>query len=161
MSGDSGGLSLRPIAGEDRAFVFELFSAVHGEALRFGGVPEAMVRQLLEHQFKGQQGQYRAQYPGADFDLVLLDGIPVGYLYASRAPECFVLIDVALVPEVRGRGYATRLVVELLAEAGTLGAAVEAHVVRESPAWRLWRRLGFEVCGDDGVYLAIRRRPDV
>jgi len=159
VSSGCGGLSLRPIGREDRAFVFDLFSTVRGEALRLGGLPEAQVRQLLEHQFRAQQAHYHEQFPAADFDLVRLDGNPIGYLYALRDPARFVLIDIALVPELRGRGYATHLVGALIGEAEGLGCAIEAHVSRESPACRLWRRLGFEVCDDDGVYLAIRRGP--
>ncbi len=152
-------LRLRPIAADDEAFVFGVFSAVRGAPLRQAGLPEAVLGPLLEQQYRAQQAQYRAQFPSADFDLVFAGDDAVGYLYAQRGPTHFVLIDVALMPAHRGCGLGARLVGDLIAAANAAGQRIDAHVAKDGRAWALWRRLGFEVVGDDGVYLAIVRRP--
>lgn len=107
-------------------------------------------------QFDAQQCQYHARFPGADFDIVLLRGVPVGRFYAQRGPEDFVLIDIALLPEHRNAGIGGRLVGSLIAEARGAGKPLQAHVQRENPAWRLWQRLGFEEVGNDSAYLRIQ-----
>lgn len=107
-------------------------------------------------QFNAQQSQYCTQYPDADFDVVMRDGEPVGYMYALRGPDAYVLIDISLLPEQRNKGVGAKLVSALIKEAQSSNEPLEAHVLRDNPAWRLWQRLGFEQVSDDGVYLHIR-----
>ncbi|WP_186301540.1 GNAT family N-acetyltransferase [Denitromonas halophila] len=152
-------LALRAIDAADDAFVFEVFSATRAAPFRQAGLPESVIGPLLEQQYRAQQSQYRAQFPGADFDLVMVDGVAVGYVYALRGLSHFALIDVALLPAHCGQGIGSRVVGALIAEADAAGLCLSAHVAKGGRAWRLWQRLGFEVVGDDGVYLAIERRP--
>jgi ribosomal protein S18 acetylase RimI-like enzyme len=149
-------LRLRPAAAGDESFLFALFRSVRSAVLAELSVPEQQREQLLRMQFDAQQHQYHARFPSADFDIVLFRGVPVGRFYARRGPEDFVLIDIALLPEHRNSGIGGRLVGGLIAEARGAGKAVQAHVQRDNPAWRLWQRLGFEEVGDDGAYLRIR-----
>lgn len=152
-------LVLRVIGAEDASFVREVFCATRAAPFRQAGLPESVIVPLLSQQYQAQQAQYRAQFPAADFDLVLVDGEAAGYLYALRGPERFVLIDVALLPSHCGQGVGRRLVGALIAEAAAANRPLDAHVARDGRAWRLWQRLGFEVVSDDGVYLTIVRRP--
>lgn len=151
--------SLRAITPADDAFVFGVFAATRADPFRQAGLPETMIEQLLDQQFRAQRSHYHARFPGARFDIVLCAGQPIGYLYTQRGPDRFVLIDVALLPARRAQGIGALLVTELISEASTAGMPVEAHVGKGARAWNLWHRLGFEVVGDDGVYLALQRPP--
>ena len=148
-------VTLRPVCSDDEAFVFDLFRSAHKQTFASLDIPEEE-NELLRMQFIAQQSQYRGQYPDAHFDLVLKDEVAIGTLYAMRGPEEFVLIDIVLLPEQRNAGIGAQLVAPLIQQALAAGRPLKAHVHRDNPAWHLWQRLGFEMVGDEGVYLQIR-----
>jgi GNAT superfamily N-acetyltransferase len=148
-------VTLRPVCSNDEAFVLDLFRSAHKHTFASLDMPEEE-NELLRMQFKAQQSQYRSQYPDAHFDLVLKDEVAIGTLYAMRGPEKFVLIDIMLLAEHRNAGIGAKLVKKLIREANAAKKALQAHVLKTNPACRLWRRLGFEIVADDGVYLQIR-----
>jgi GNAT superfamily N-acetyltransferase len=141
---------------DDEAFLFSLFCSVREETFAALDVRAEQREQLLQIQFDAQGHQYRSQYPNADFDLVLCDGNPIGSLYALRGPDEFVLIDIALLPEHRNCGIGAKLVETLIRQANDFNKPLEAHVLRDNPAWHLWQRLGFEEVSDNGIYMRIR-----
>ena len=146
---------MRPTGATDKAFLFRVFcSAQEG---KFGSLslPAVEKEQLLRMEFTAQLGQYHDQYPDADFNLLIVDDIPVGNFYAQYGPEEFVLIDITLLPEQRNSGVGTQLVRDLIAKANAARKPLHAHVLKANPAWRLWQRLGFRWVEDDGVYLRI------
>ena len=69
------------------------------------------------------------------------------------------VIDIALLPEFRGRGIGAALLRELMDEAASAGRAVSIYVEESNRAQSLYRRLGFEPVGTHGVYLLMRWRP--
>ena len=89
---------------------------------------------------------------------MLVDDEPVGYLCVERGARRFALVDIALLPAHCGRGVGSEVVGAFLREATEAGKPVIAHVEKDSRAWQLWQRLGFDVTDDDGVHLAIERR---
>jgi len=148
-------VTLRPVYADDEAFLFSVFRCVHEGGFASLEFAEEEKTKLLRLQFEAQRVHYHRQYPDADFDVVLLGGVPIGNMYATRGPEDYVLIDISLLPDRRNCGVGAQLVAELIKQARTAGKPVRAHVRRGNPAWRLWQRLGFEQTGDDGVYLEI------
>jgi ribosomal protein S18 acetylase RimI-like enzyme len=145
----------RPVVDDDREYLFELFCSTLAPENPLLMLPLAERETLLRMQFDAREEQYRATYTLADFDLLLLNGMPVGNLYADRGDKEYVLIDIALLPEFRRRGIGTTVVRNLLDEAGALFLPVRAHVQKHNPAWGLWQRLGFELIGDEGVFYHI------
>jgi ribosomal protein S18 acetylase RimI-like enzyme len=114
---------------------------------------------FLRMQFDAQDAWWREHYVEATFDVILVDGEPAGRLYVHRGPSDIRIVDIALLPEHRGRGVGGTLVRDLLAEADAAGKSVTIHVERMNPALRLYERLGFSVAEDKGVYLFLERRP--
>jgi len=72
-----------------------------------------------------------------------------------HGPDAFALVDIALLPECRGSGIGSQLVRELIDLAQAENKTLHAHVLKHSPAWPLWQRLGFRQVSDDGVHLTI------
>ena len=149
-------ITLRPCCSADDEFLFSVFCSARQDQFDAVNLVPEQVEQLLKMQFDAQRQQYRAQFPNADFDVILIDDEPAGNLYALRGPEIFVLIDITLLPEHRNQGVGGQLVRSLIDESHSAGKQLEAHVYRDNPAWRLWQRLGFDQVGDDDVYLKIR-----
>ena len=145
-------IALRPVAPDDEAFLFELYASTRRDEMAAWGLDEAMLAQMLQMQFAGQQGTYRVQFPEADHHIILRDDRPIGRLFVDRNEVRIVLVDVALMPEARGGGIGTGLVRTLQAEAAEKGLPLRLKVVLTNPARRLYQRLGFVGLGDDGVY---------
>ena len=57
----------------------------------------------------------------ARFDVIEVDGAPAGRLYVDRRPGDLRIVDIALLPEFRGRGVGRRLLTDLQAQAAAEG----------------------------------------
>jgi len=112
------------------------------------------------NQFDAQRRHYRSYYPDTAFDVIEQDGVPVGRLYLEPRSDSYHIIDIALMPEMRGQGLGTELLEALLAHAGALGKGVGISVETFNPALRLYRRLGFAHLSDEGIYLTMEWRPE-
>jgi GNAT superfamily N-acetyltransferase len=106
-------------------------------------------------QFLAQDQQYRATHPGAEDSVIVVDGHPAGRLWVARDGDGIRLLDIALLPEHRGRGIGTALIRRLQDEAAAQGLPLRLHVARTNPATSLYLRLGFHPEGGDGVYQAM------
>ncbi len=91
--------------------------------------------------------------------IVEKDGEPIGRLYIDRREDEHRLIDIALLPEWRGKGVGSELMRGVLDEAREAGKLVRIHVEQNNPAMRLYKRLGFEEIEDQGVYRLMEWRP--
>ena len=145
-------ITLRPAQPDDDDFLFDLYASTRRAEMEAWGLDDAMLAQMLRMQFNGQQGTYRVQFAQADHHIIVHEGQAVGRILIDRTGPEIVLVDVALMPAMRGHGIGTRLLNELLAEAAEAGRAVRLKVILTNPARRLYTRLGFVGLGDDGVY---------
>jgi ribosomal protein S18 acetylase RimI-like enzyme len=150
------GVTLRPVCDDDTDLLFRIFKSVNEPTFAALEMPSEQKDDLLNMQFVAQLGQYRQQYPSADYQVILVAGTEAGSMYTQRGPTEWVLIDIALLPEFRDQGIGSDLVRSLISEAHASSSQLDAHVRVDNPAWRLWQRLGFEAVYNDGVYLRIR-----
>jgi ribosomal protein S18 acetylase RimI-like enzyme len=150
---------LRPVSGEDRDFLIDLYDSVREPELAHVPWDAATRRAFIEHQFSAQDTHYRQYYPGATLDIIELDGEPVGRLYVHRGPSDVRIMDIALAPAFRGRGIGTGLLHRLMAEADESDRKLSIHVEMNNPARMLYERLGFRVAGEHGVYVLMERPP--
>jgi ribosomal protein S18 acetylase RimI-like enzyme len=149
--------SLRPVAGDDRAFLVELYGSVREPELAHVPWDDATRRAFVEHQFAAQDAHYRQNYPGATLDVIEVDGERAGRLYVHRGPSDIRIMDIALAPAFRGRGIGTGLLRGLIAEARASGRKLSIHVEMNNPARTLYERLGFRPAGEHGVYVLLER----
>ena len=84
----------------------------------------------------------------------LLAGDDRGYGYIDDAtPE----LSVAVLPEHRGQGVGTRLLIHLLQAVSIHHRSVSLSVEAGNPASRLYRRLGFGIVRTSGTSLVMRK----
>ena len=120
---------------------------------------EEVKRAFLTQQFEAQDAYYREHYTGTSYDVILADGEPAGRLYVARWPDEIRIVDIALLPDFRGRGLGSALLADLIAEADDAGKPLSIHVEMNNPARPWYERLGFEEAGEFGVYVLMRRAP--
>jgi hypothetical protein len=85
--------------------------------------------------------------------------VPFGWSRAAQAGLTFRRIAAADLPflaRVYASTRAEALLRDLMDEAAAAGKAVSIHVEKYNPAMRLYRRLGFTVDEDKGVYDLMR-----
>ena len=138
-------VTLRSARPDDEDFLFELFRQTVGDDLAMLG--DAMLRM----QFKAQLLTYRAQFPAAEHQIIMLDGRAIGRVLVERSESENRGVDIALLPEHRNGGIGRMLVQELLDEAARAGKPFRISVVKSNPALHLYERLGFKTTGDTGT----------
>ena len=137
----------------DEAFLASVYASTRREELARIDWSRKQIDDFLDMQFQAQHRYYQEQWPETNFDIVLFEGIPVGRLYLDRRVDEFRIVDIALLPEYRGRGIGSSLLKDVLNEAQAAAKVVRIHVEKNNPALGLYRRLGFTQIGDAGVYL--------
>ncbi len=153
-------ITLRPITPDDMELLLRIYGSTREEELAM--VPdwtEEMKAAFVLHQFSAQHSWYQEHYQEAQFDLVLVDGVPAGRLYVHRRNREIRLVDITLLPEFRKGGIGTSLVRDLLAEGEAVGKPVTIHVESFNPAMRLYERLGFSPIEERTPYLLMEWRP--
>lgn len=155
------GVVARPIMDGDIGFLQSLYASTRADEMAATGWPQAQCLGFLARQFELQHGYYQAHHAGADFLLLLRDAQPIGRLYWRELDDTASLIDVSLVQGERGRGIGSALMSVLMRRADRQGLAIELHVEPHNPALRLYRRFGFDALADNGVYVRMRREPEV
>jgi ribosomal protein S18 acetylase RimI-like enzyme len=149
---DLGRVTLRPATVADRDFLREVYASTRDEELSQVAWSPAQRAAYVQTQFDLQDRQYRTSNPRGSFDVVEVDGRPAGRLYVDRRLDDIRIIDIALLPEFRRSGVGSGLIGAVLAEARSSGRSASIHVEVHNPAARLYRRLGFTMVADRGLY---------
>jgi ribosomal protein S18 acetylase RimI-like enzyme len=150
-------IHFRPIKDEDMEFLYRLYASTRLEEMAVTGWGEREVKAFLRMQFGLQHSQYRQNYPGASFDIVLIDGVPAGRLYVERKKEGIRIIDIALLPEFRGQGIGGRIMTELAGEADAKRLTMSLHVEMNNPVRKFYKTLGFKEIERRGIYCYMER----
>jgi len=146
------GLTFRPIRDADLPFLARLYASTRTEELAAAPWTDAQKAAFLDMQFRAQHAHYQQYYPKADWLMTMRHGEGIGRLYIERWPSQHCIIDIAFLPEHRGKGLGAALLRDLMDEAAAAGKAVSIHVEKFNPAMQLYRRLGFTTVEDKGVY---------
>lgn len=143
----------------DEELLYEVYASTRQEELAHVDWEDGAREAFLRQQFTAQHQWYTEQYEGASFDVIVVDGRDAGRLYVARWSREIRIMDIALLPDHRGRGVGSALLSDLMAEAAASGKPLTIHVERLNPALRLYLRLGFAPVEDKGVYLLLRWSP--
>lgn len=137
---------------EDREFLARLYASTRIEELQPVPWSQEGKKEFLRTQFEAQDRHYREHYADTIRQLIRVDGDLAGRLYLQHREDELRIVDIALLPEYRGRGIGSALLEQVLDEAVRARKAVRIHVEKNNPAYGLYRRLGFRTLEDKGVY---------
>lgn len=155
----AGKIHLRSADHGDLAFLQRVYASTRQDELALTGWSPEQKEAFLAAQFQAQHAHYHRHYPHGRFDVIEVDGEPAGRLYVDRTQREIRIIDIALLPAWRAHGLGSRLLREILEEAGAVAVPVTIHVEQMNPALRLYLRLGFEPVADKGVHWLMRWSP--
>lgn len=148
-------VQLRLANDEDVEFLRILYASTREEELAVTDWDETQKREFCRMQFEAQAAHYREHYPAAEYWVIECEGNRAGRLYVNRGEREIRIMDLALLPEWRGKGIGTLLLRNLQDEAAGEGMRLSIHVEKFNPALRLYERLGFRADEDRGVYLLL------
>ena len=143
---------------EDFEFLARVYASTRAEELAQTDWSGEEKARFCQSQFEAQTSHYHQHYTGADYQVIVADGIPAGRLYVVRWTREIRIMDIALLPEFRNRGIATGLLTGLIGESRATGKVLSIHVERFNRALSLYQRLGFQLAEDKGVYLLLECR---
>lgn len=151
-------IRLRPVAPEDEAFLYKIYRSVRGEEVAAWGWGKTQQELFLKLQLKARDQSYLMYYPELDNQIILFRNQPAGRLIVCRTDEDIRLIDIALLPEHRNARIGTSVIADLLAEADETNRLVRLQVEKtNSPALRLYKRLGFSVTSENQTHFQMER----
>jgi GNAT superfamily N-acetyltransferase len=133
-------VELRSVVPSDDAMLAELARS------RWSHLP---LPELIDLQDRAQRAAYTEQWGAAGDHIITVDGEAVGRVWWADTGTGRTIVDLALLPDQRGTGVGTQVMMELIAGAGN--RAVHCTVDLTQRAWYdQLVRLGFcEVGGDD------------
>ncbi|MGZ8358594.1 MAG: GNAT family N-acetyltransferase [Telluria sp.] len=142
----------RECADADHAFLARLYASTRTDLFGSDGPVSAFGASLVAMQQRLQASGYRQAFPAARYLVLAHQGRPAGRLVVDIGPSALRLVDIALLPELRGLGLGTRAIRALQAFAAERGLAMTLAVHRINPgAARLYRALGFTVTSADTI----------
>jgi GNAT superfamily N-acetyltransferase len=146
--------ALRTALPTDAEFEHFLYASTRDDLRPLG--PEVFDGLVGMH-FRAQSMSIRLDHPHAERQIVVVEAEPVGQLIIDESNRHIEVIDVSLLPHYRGHGVGTNVLRGVLSHADRVGRAVRLHAEKQSPAVRLFERLGFTISGDVGMYFAMSR----
>lgn len=152
-------IGLRPALSGDEEFLFSVYASTRAEEMALVDWTPAQKDAFLRMQFHAQDQYYKEYYSGAEFQVILLDGQPVGRLYVHRMMDEIHVLDISLLPLYRGQGIGTHLLNAILEEGTEKNLPVTIYVEQFNPAMHFYERLGFRLAEERGVHYFMRWLP--
>ena len=112
--------SLRPAAAADFAFI---------HAIRVAGLREH-VACFWGWDDAEQEARFRARFVPARYRIIVVDGQDVGAVSVLWGEREAVLADIEILPEWRGQGLGTAIILDLIADAVAKGIPLTLQVLR-------------------------------
>jgi len=154
-----GDVHLRPERDADAEFRFRLFCDSRLPEWYQVQFAPGMREKLMQHQFHAQTHSYRLQFPAARFDIIEMNGEPIGRIVVNRPGTMVHIVDQAIVPPLRNRGIGTAIMQALMEEARQANLPVRLKVGSSTdPSLRLYLRLGFEPIETQPAYIELEWR---
>ena len=136
-------IALRPVRDEDVDFLRAVYACTRDEEVSRAGLDPTQRKAFTDMQFAAQSADYRRRYPTGSHDIVLLGEKPIGRLYVGRSDAEIRILDMTILPDHRSAGLGSYLVGQLLDEARESNRRIRIYLDNDSPAVRLFERLGF------------------
>ena len=134
---------LRLALESDEALLMRIYGSTRESELALVSWTPEQKENFVRHQFTAQSTYYKAEYPGALFQVIEFEDRPVGRLYLHYRTREIHILDIALLPEARNKGIGSYLLKRIMMEGAEKQKPVTIFVEVFNPAKRLYERLGF------------------
>jgi ribosomal protein S18 acetylase RimI-like enzyme len=144
MSNLPNGLGLRPSTASDRPFIESLYASTRNDLRLIDGERD-FVEAIVEMQYRAQTSGYGNQYPNAMYFVVEKLGERIGRVTIDFGPDSVHVVDIAFIPEARGKGYGTTVIAAIQQTAAQIKAPVLLSTLKSNlAAQQLYLKMGFQ-----------------
>ena len=154
-------IKLRPAEEKDNSFIESVYGSTREDELNLTNWPEQQKKAFIIMQSMAQLAEYKKNYPGAAFQIILYKKQAAGRFYTWENDNEIRLIDITLLPLFRGKGIGTNLLQELIKKSNTGNKKISLHVEPGNPALQLYKRLGFVYIKNNGRHYYMERNPSM
>ena len=139
------GLGLRPAMPKDQPFLEDLHRTCRDDLQLIEGDKE-FVEAIIAMQFNAQNVGYGTQYPNAMYWIVEKQGQNIGKATIDFGSNFVHLVDLAFIPEARGKGFGRAVLESIQHTSKQVGAPMSLSVLQSNvSAKKLYLSLGFVV----------------
>jgi ribosomal protein S18 acetylase RimI-like enzyme len=143
----------------DREFRYRLFCESRLPEWYVVEIDPAVREQLMQQQFRAQTETYLARFPRARFDIIEFDGAPVGRMVVNRPGDHVHIVDLAVIPALRGQGIGSALMRYWMEVARAANQPARVKVAdTNDPSMQLYARLGFAQIHENVSYIEMEWR---
>ena len=150
------GLGFRMIEDADLSFLQQLYATTRAAELAVVPWDDQEKADFIEMQFTAQHTFYSENFKDAEFAVITKNNQDIGRLYLDQREDELRIIDIALMPNYQNMGLGKALLEAIQELATELKLPIGIHVEKNNPAMALYKRLGFEMVEDQGVYDLMR-----
>jgi ribosomal protein S18 acetylase RimI-like enzyme len=145
-------ISLRSATAADEQFLKRVHDAArHWEfAFLLQSGDAELYHKIMAQQYESQHRFYFATYDTAHYGIIQWTDRPIGRLYVDYRDDEVRILDIAVLPDYRGRGIGRIVMRGVCLEAAMRRLPVRLHVHYLSRATLFYQRLGFQRIGTDG-----------
>ena len=151
--------TLRDAEPTDRPFLLALYASTRATELAQTGWSPETRQVFVQMQYEAQQADYLRRHPGSVCQVIESGAGPIGRLWVARDDDCLHVLDISLIPALRGCGIGGACLRGVLEEARKQQLEVRLHVLAGNPARRLYERLGFAPVGLPALHQAMTWTP--
>lgn len=148
-------LTTRPVLPQDSNFIYEVYASTRLDELSLVPWTAEQKDAFIHMQFELRERQYRAGYPDALTEMIVCDDIPAGTMITLKTADEIRLVDIAILPQFRGKGIGSTILRGLQKE----NKKIVLHVLKGNPAFHLYSRLGFVSVNKDSMYIQMEWGP--
>lgn len=138
--------SLRSARPEDYGFAESLYL----------GTGEPLFVELGNWNEEEAISRFKEKYKAEEVQIISVDGVDAGWMQTSEGEDEIHLIQIHLREDFRSAGIGSRIIRDLIRDAGNKNKAVSLFVFRNNPALELYKRLGFEIVSENAGKLSMR-----
>lgn len=155
----SSSVSLRPVTAQDRDLLLRIYASTRARELALVPWDAAQKSLFLQHQFAFQDQHYGAQFPDAEYSIVVHNGEDAGRIFITRDETRIHVLEFTILPEHRGRGIGTEILRWLKEEARGKALPLTTYLdqLSDSQAWL--EKRGFTRISDEGIHFLMQWTP--
>jgi L-amino acid N-acyltransferase YncA len=143
--------TLRPVQEKDGELLLEIYSSTRADEMALVSWDAATKDAFLRSQFSAQQKHYQIYFPHARHEIIRVEGQAVGRLYVDRREDKIHILDFTLLPQARGGGIGTQILLDLMKEAEHKNQPCSIYIESFNRSLSLFQRLGFVKADESGV----------